>query len=249
MEPDQRDWRFCTKCNALFFNDHQHNARGKCPRDQGPHDPHGFNFEPNFNPEFDLADTPTTQARWRFCVKCHVMFWQGSAPADRACAGGGPHEEAGFHFMLPVNRIGAPALVPETPTGQGQWRFCGKCTSMFFNGFADKGKCPRDGGTHSAIGDTFVLPHDQHPRIHLQDEGQRVRVSGGGFVPDGKVFITRQFRRDSTFTQGPAGEVRADNNDGSFQNFVLDLPGTNVINIAVGATDAHTSLMATGQLR
>jgi len=44
--------------------------------------------------------------------------------------------------------------------GQPEWRYCGKCYSMFFDGFQDKGRCAA-GGAHQAIGFRFVLPHDQ----------------------------------------------------------------------------------------
>lgn len=43
--------------------------------------------------------------------------------------------------------------------GQNAWRFCGKCRSLYFDGFADKGACPAGGG-HVAAGWTFYLPHD-----------------------------------------------------------------------------------------
>lgn len=42
---------------------------------------------------------------------------------------------------------------------QDQWRFCGKCKSIFFNGFPDKGVC-RAGGGHDALGFNFLLNHD-----------------------------------------------------------------------------------------
>ena len=48
---------------------------------------------------------------------------------------------------------------PQSDLGQADWRFCGKCQSMFYNGYDSKGVCPA-GGAHSAIGNNFVLPHD-----------------------------------------------------------------------------------------
>jgi hypothetical protein len=44
---------------------------------------------------------------------------------------------------------------------QGDWRFCGKCSVMFFDGDPNrKGACPADGLNHAASGFMFVLPHD-----------------------------------------------------------------------------------------
>jgi hypothetical protein len=45
--------------------------------------------------------------------------------------------------------------------GQGAWRFCTKCRSLFFDGFPTKGICPAGGG-HSAAASTYFMPHD-HP--------------------------------------------------------------------------------------
>ena len=43
---------------------------------------------------------------------------------------------------------------------QSEWRFCRKCTEMFFNGGANNGVCPA-GGAHEAAGHNFTLPHDE----------------------------------------------------------------------------------------
>jgi hypothetical protein len=42
---------------------------------------------------------------------------------------------------------------------QRDWRYCGKCQGMFFDGYPQKGACPAGGG-HQAIGLNFILPHD-----------------------------------------------------------------------------------------
>ncbi len=90
------------------------------------------------------------QAAWRFCAKCEAMFFDGF-PSKGVCAAGGPHQAAGFNFVLPHD-------VPETPTAQAAWRFCRKCEVMFFDGFPSKGTCAA-GGAHEAAGFNFVLPH------------------------------------------------------------------------------------------
>jgi hypothetical protein len=43
--------------------------------------------------------------------------------------------------------------------GQDHWRFCDKCTTMFFDGSPNKGHCAAGGG-HEAQGFMFDLPHD-----------------------------------------------------------------------------------------
>jgi hypothetical protein len=141
--PDQIDWRFCHKCEAMFFDGFP--TKGSCAAGGG-HEAAGFNFiMPHDNPE-----TPTAQSQWRFCHKCECMFFSGF-PTKGVCAAGGVHDAAGFMFVLPHD-------IASTPTSQDQWRFCHKCNAMFFNGFPSKGACPT-GGAHDAAGFNFVLPH------------------------------------------------------------------------------------------
>ena len=91
------------------------------------------------------------QTQWRYCDKCHAMFFDGYADKGHCPAGGG-HQAQGFMFGLPHD-------IPGTPTAQDNWRYCGKCHSMFYDGFADKGHCAAGGG-HAASGFMFILPHD-----------------------------------------------------------------------------------------
>jgi hypothetical protein len=45
---------------------------------------------------------------------------------------------------------------------QRDWRMCGKCKTLFFDGDPSgrKGACPADGHNHTASGFMFVLAHD-----------------------------------------------------------------------------------------
>jgi hypothetical protein len=149
--PVQSDWRFCHKCNVMFFNGFP--EKGSCPADGGGHEAAGFNFDlPHDEPE-----TANAQAGWRFCPKCNAMHFGGGT-----CNAGGEHEEAGFMFVLPHD-------IPPSETGQGDWRFCTKCHGMFFDGFPNKGSCPALGG-HEAAGFLFVLPH--HDEVRDFDSGE-----------------------------------------------------------------------------
>jgi hypothetical protein len=88
---------------------------------------------------------------WRYCDKCHVMFFNGYTSKGNCPAGGG-HEAQGYLFELPYDN-------PPSATVQGSWRFCDKCSVMFFDGYADKGHCPAGGG-HQSQGYMFALPHN-----------------------------------------------------------------------------------------
>jgi hypothetical protein len=51
---------------------------------------------------------------------------------------------------------------------QNHWRFCQKCSAMFFDGSPRKGVCPAGGG-HEAQGFDFTLPHDVPPPANAQN--------------------------------------------------------------------------------
>ncbi len=96
----------------------------------------------------DMPPSPWAQGDWRYCTKCHVMFFDGYADKG-TCPAGGKHHADGYHFV-PTHDAGSD--------GQPHWRYCHKCHSMFYNGTSDKGTCPA-GGSHAAQGYNFELPH------------------------------------------------------------------------------------------
>lgn len=150
--PVQDQWRYCTKCHALFFDGYAN--KGRCPAGGG-HRAQGYNFVlPH-----DVAETPKAQGAWRYCAKCHEMYFDGY-PQKGVCPAGGGHAAAGYVFVLPHD-IAANGL------NQGAWRYCDKCHAMFFDGYANKGRCPAGGG-HVAQGFNFVLRY----RGNLEDDVQ-----------------------------------------------------------------------------
>jgi hypothetical protein len=152
---EQNQWRFCTKCHALFFYGYD---KGRCPA--GDHHVwQGYDFYMHHD---DNKRRALTQYDWRFCNKCHTMFFDGYRDNKGACPAGGPHVAQGFMFGLYFtneNQRRAPA-----GRYQGDWRFCGKCNAVFFNGYPDKGRCPKDGQGHAAIGWTFHLAFKEIPQ-------------------------------------------------------------------------------------
>ena len=74
---------------------------------------------------------------------------EGRCPATKRA-----HEaDRTFQYVLPHD-------VPGTAKAQDQWRFCGKCFAMFYDGYPGKGVCASDQQGHVAQGYDFVLPHD-----------------------------------------------------------------------------------------
>ena len=137
----QAGWRYCRKCQSLFFDGYR--EKGICAAG-GSHDAEGLNFVLHFGVRALRAE----QADWRFCPKCNAMFFDGYA-SKGVCPAGGGHVSEGFNFVLRYDKSGP---------GQGDWRFCRKCQSIFFDGYLAKGICPA-GAAHVAAGFNFVLPH------------------------------------------------------------------------------------------
>jgi hypothetical protein len=144
----QPDWRFCDKCNSLFWNGDGNN--GVCARDGGPHRAAGFNFQVPFTAE----DVTQPDLYWRYCVKCAALFHQhdgGACPKDHQ-----PHAAGGWYFSPSQN-------IPDSLEWQGDWRLCIKCAGLYFDGYTDKGHCPADGQGH------FHSPLDS-PDTHTGDQ-------------------------------------------------------------------------------
>ncbi|WP_428338671.1 hypothetical protein [Mycobacterium sp.] len=55
----------------------------------------------------DLPETNGAQAQWRFCNRCHGLFYDGY-PDKGHCPAGGGHHAQGFNFVLPHLPVGGP---------------------------------------------------------------------------------------------------------------------------------------------
>ena len=87
----QDGWRWCKKCQALFFGGHQH---GVCPAG-GAHDPSasgGYTL---------VWESPyqEPQRNWRWCRKCEGLFHTGLGMG--VCPAGGTHDmSASAHYSV-----------------------------------------------------------------------------------------------------------------------------------------------------
>lgn len=130
----QDNWRWCHKCQGLFFNGHA--TKGKCPAG-GAHDSAG-----SFDYMIQFWVAPG-ENKWRWCHKCERMYFSGG-PSQGVCPSGGAHENAGSgDYTLISDPVGGP--------GQYEWRRCKKCTGLHYGGFPDQGACPA-GGKHDHAG-------------------------------------------------------------------------------------------------
>ncbi len=175
----QRDWQFCLKCGALFWNGDSA-FKGACPRG-GAHDTFGVGSR------FVLPFEPTGaagQQDWRFCGKCASIFWDGDPEFKGVCPAGGVHASIGLHFVLPANP-------PAGTEGQSDWRFCGNCAGLFWDGDIFKGVCA------GAPGGGFRLHPVLQPSGHFDPfaadapirETRSLETPNGAFSFDGRVYV------------------------------------------------------------
>jgi hypothetical protein len=140
---DQAGWRWCDKCQGMFFNDNP--SKGVCPADGNAHDASHSGRYMMIRGETEAPEPsgPETfgnvgqQGDWRWCSKCQGLFFAGHSvhgvcPADRQ-----QHSTAGSgHYAM------------SNGGNQHNWRWCHKCEGLFFDGNASKGVCPRDLQAH-----------------------------------------------------------------------------------------------------
>jgi hypothetical protein len=147
---NQGDWRFCGKCAGMFW-DGDHHFKGCCPKDGQRHEGIGLTFVL----QHEVNEDNQNQKNWRFCGKCAGLFFDGH-PDKGSCPKGGGHEASpgSYNFVLRHD-------VNEDRRSQQFWRFCGKCAGLFFDGYPDKGSCPKGGGHEASPGSyNFVLGHN-----------------------------------------------------------------------------------------
>ncbi len=92
----QGDWWSCGTCGAMFFDGYP--DKGRCPGADGGHG--RTRSSEDFALPHDVPGTASAQTEWRFCNKCHVMFYDGYE-AKGTCAAGGGHVAQGYGFVLP----------------------------------------------------------------------------------------------------------------------------------------------------
>ncbi|WP_281404391.1 zinc-dependent metalloprotease [Pyxidicoccus fallax] len=131
--PVQSSWRWCHKCQGMFFGGHSNSV---CPAG-GAHENVGSY---NYHLAHDLAPTAGFQGGWRWCNKCQGLFYGGHSSS--VCPSGGAHDSTGsWDYHLHHAAPGAPDL-------QSNWRWCNKCQGLFYGG--SPGSCPAGGGHNSS---------------------------------------------------------------------------------------------------
>jgi hypothetical protein len=85
----QGNWRWCNKCQGLFFGGDV--AGSRCPTG-GTHAPPAESRSGNYSLPHEAADDPSRQSDWRWCNKCQGLFFGGDVGGSH-CPAGGTHAE------------------------------------------------------------------------------------------------------------------------------------------------------------
>jgi hypothetical protein len=97
----QSDWRWCNKCQGLFFGGDV--AASRCPTG-GTHAAPAQSGSYNYSLPHDARDDPGRQRDWRWCNKCQGLFFGGDVAASRCPAGGthaAPAQSGSYNYSLP----------------------------------------------------------------------------------------------------------------------------------------------------
>jgi hypothetical protein len=112
------------------------------------------------------------QDGWSYCNKCGALFYDGY-PTKGHCAAGGSHHNGGANaYVLPHDMPDPP------PTSQDSWRFCQRCSAIYYDGYPDKGHC----AGAMAVSDT-ATEHATNPFEAAISAGQEQRVSESSHFP------------------------------------------------------------------
>jgi len=152
----QTNWRFCVNCCGMFFDGSP--EKGTCPQDPSKgHVAMGVNFMLTH----DVGEDPQHQGNWHICLKClGMVYWRpglGKGYCPKEINGNHEHDlTAGYTFVLAHD-------IPADSQNQGDWRFCGHCSGLFWSGDTERSRCPSPQSTdghHLGQGLNFVLPHN-----------------------------------------------------------------------------------------
>ena len=142
LVPEQYAWRSCRNCNVLFFDGSSN--KGACAKPPS----FGSTLFDVYKSNKLYTEVPYPYAASEFRPEVvHLPTVLPPSPLKRQ------HEAAGFVYILSHS-------YPPQWYQQAGWRFCHKCSALFFDGYADKkGVCPNGGG-HDAAGFQFMLTNE-----------------------------------------------------------------------------------------
>lgn len=145
----QTGWRWCSQCHCMVYSDE---ASAGCPG--GPNAYHNLSNSSDYG--FSSVDEDGTglagQLGWKWCARCHGLFWKAGACWDNPGVG---HTVGSGSYDYYVEYSGYH-------TGgvyQTGWRWCRNCQCLFWpspSGYT--GVCAQNLGAH-IVGSTNYYAH------------------------------------------------------------------------------------------
>lgn len=143
---EQDNWRWCSRCEGLFFGGGQPNSR--CP-EGGQHAAVSVSGSGDYVLQHNRPPTARFQDQWRWCPACQGLFF-GPAVAGSRCPAGGTHVPPAVsgsgNYGLP-HGVGMPPPSSLDRKPQRDWRWCPKCQGLYYGAHVSTSTCPA-GSTH-----------------------------------------------------------------------------------------------------
>jgi hypothetical protein len=151
-DADQSDWRWCNRCQGLFFAGN--NTLGFCPAG-GAHNDTGSGDYALATSAKGQSDS-NCQPGWSWCNRCQGLFFAGNnmfgicpAPGD------GPHSNTGS----------GDYKLATSGNGQSDWRWCNRCQGLFFAGNNTLGTCPAGGAHNDTSSGDYILATSRNGQL------------------------------------------------------------------------------------
>jgi acetyl-CoA carboxylase beta subunit len=92
----QRNWRWCSKCQGLWYSTHPSGSQGVCPAG-GTHIKAGSGDYALFgDSDGNFSTTVMAQRNWRWCNKCQGLWYSAASQnTNGVCPAGGTHTKSG----------------------------------------------------------------------------------------------------------------------------------------------------------
>lgn len=90
----QGGWRWCNKCEGMFYAVSTMNHMGVCPAG-GHHDNSGSGHYAAISGEDASVGDCRQQGGWRWCHKCEGMFYARASAGKGVCPARGHHDDSG----------------------------------------------------------------------------------------------------------------------------------------------------------
>ena len=151
MARTQINWRWCRKCQGLWYAGWPHEWATRLTTSNCPAG--GFHTYRGSGNYALIIGTPNIDGRqdgWRWCWKCQGLLYGRHHPNETGvCPQRGKHD---------TTRSGLYSLVHGTPNhpGQKDWSFCHKCEGLFFSRRV-QGVCPAGGNHDNSRSGAYTL--------------------------------------------------------------------------------------------